>query len=187
LLVTGPQLGLQLTRASLAEDADVIANGTGILAGEQGPRPHYAVDHGQPDVVLEKIQRALDPLPEVQAALLFGSRATGRARLDSDIDVAVLLDMSAAPTDASDRGRRLLGALALELAADRIDLVVLNEAPPALAFQILKYGRVAFERERSFLHRLRVRVYSQHSDFEPTERFFREQIKRRALAEARRG
>lgn len=150
-------------------------------------RPHYAVDQGQDEVILEKIQRACASLPEVQAALLFGSRATGRARTDSDIDVALLLDLTHAPNDPSARARRLLGALALELAADRIDLVVLNEAPPALAFQILKYGRVAFERERTFLHRLRVRVYSQHADFEPTERFFREQVKRRALAEARHG
>jgi uncharacterized protein len=145
------------------------------------------VEHGPPDVLLDRIQRAVAPLPEVQAALLFGSRAIGRARTDSDIDVAVLLDRTRTPDDPSARTRRLLGALALELAADRIDLVVLNEAPPALAFQILKYGKVAFERERSFLHRLRVRVYSQHSDFEPTERFFREQVKRRALAEVRRG
>jgi uncharacterized protein len=145
------------------------------------------VDHGEPDVLLDKIQSACAPLPEVQAALLFGSRATGRARADSDIDVAVLLDLTRTPDDPSARARRLLGALAMELAADRIDLVVLNEAPPALAFQILKYGRVAFERERTFLHRFRVRIYSQHSDFEPTERFFREQVKRRALAEARRG
>jgi hypothetical protein len=101
--------------------------------------------------------------------------------------VAVLLDLARTPNDPSARARRLIAALALELAADRIDLVVLNEAPPALAFQILKYGRVAFERERTFLHRLRVRVYAQHSDFEPTERFFREQVKLRALAEARRG
>ena len=146
------------------------------------------MDLGQPDVVLlDKIQRALAPLPEVQAALLFGSRATGRAKLDSDIDVGVLLDLTCSPNDPSARARRLLGALARELAADRLDLVVLNEAPPALAFQILKYGRVAFERERSFLHRLRVRVYSQHSDREPTERFFRERLKLRALAEAGRG
>jgi hypothetical protein len=139
------------------------------------------------DVLLRKVQRALAPLSEVQAALLFGSHATGRARADSDIDVAVLLDRAQALGEPSERMRRLLGALTGELAADRIDLVELNDAPPALAFQILKYGRVAFERDRVFLHRLRVRVYSQHADFEPTERFFREQIKRRALREAQRG
>lgn len=132
--------------------------------------------------MLEAIRRALDPLSEVRAALLFGSHAKGRAQPGSDIDVAVLL---APGWDLRSREltlRNLLGALARELAADRLDIVILNDAPPALAFQVLKHGRVAFERDRRDLHRLRVRTYSAHSDYEPVERFFRERTKARALA-----
>ncbi|HEY6877097.1 MAG TPA: nucleotidyltransferase domain-containing protein [Polyangiales bacterium] len=131
------------------------------------------------------IARALTPLPEVRAALLFGSRARGRARANSDIDVAVLLDPALAPSDARARLVRLLDALNSELAADLVDLVILNDAPPALAFQVLKYGLVAFERDRVDLHRFRVRTYSLHADYEPVERFFREVTQKRVLGGGR--
>lgn len=136
--------------------------------------------------LLEAISRALEPLQEVRAALLFGSQATGRARSDSDIDVAVLLD-PASVSLRTEHLRRVLGALSHELASDRLDLVILNDAPPMLAFQILKHGRVAFERDARDLHRLRVRTYSAHADYEHVERFFRAATKARALAGLQRG
>lgn len=137
--------------------------------------------------MLAAIATALRPLDEVRAALLFGSRATGRARADSDIDVAVLLDATLAPERPIERLSRLLKALAKELAADRLDLVILNDAPPALAFQVLKHGRVAFERDARDLHRLRVRTYSQHADYQHAESVFREATRRRAARGVARG
>lgn len=128
--------------------------------------------------LVSAIARALEPIAWVQAALLFGSRAVGRARTDSDIDVAILLDAAAAGGDARGRLRALIGALTCELAADRIDLVILNEAPPALAFQVLKHGVVALDRDPVALHRFRVRVYGLHADYAPVERFFREHTRR---------
>jgi predicted nucleotidyltransferase len=134
----------------------------------------------EPTELLSRVERALLPIAGVQAAFLFGSRATGKARPDSDIDIAVLLD--SAP--ASGEGKRvlwqLLTALGSELRSDRVDLVVLNEASPKLAFQVLKQGLLAFARDLVQLHRFRVRTYSLHADREPVERFFREVTKRRA-------
>lgn len=138
-----------------------------------------------PKRLLDAIARALSPLGEVQAALLFGSQATGKARADSDVDVAVLLSREAIAGTAG--LRRLVGALTEEIAADRLDVVILNGAPPALAFQVLKYGVVAFDRDVRSLHRFRVRTYSAHADYEPVERFFRDVTKRRAIAGASRG
>jgi predicted nucleotidyltransferase len=137
--------------------------------------------------LLRAVAGAAESLPEVQAAFLFGSQASGRARADSDVDVAILLDAASARLDARARLRRAIESLAARIAADRLDVVFLNDAPPALAFQVLKSGRLAFERDRGALHRFRVRTYAQHSDFEPTERFFRAVTRRRALAGARRG
>jgi uncharacterized protein len=126
------------------------------------------------------IDRALTPLHEVRAALLFGSHARGRARPDSDIDVAVLLTREAAQDEASEL-RRLIGALAGELAADRLDVVILNHAPPALAFQVLKYGREVLVRDPAELVAFRVRTYGAHADYAHVERFFREATRRRLL------
>jgi hypothetical protein len=83
--------------------------------------------------------------------------------------------------------RRSIEALAVHVAADRLDIVILNDAPPALAFQVLKRGKLAFERDRTALHRFRVSTYARHSDFESTERFFRAVTRRRALGGASRG
>ncbi len=137
--------------------------------------------------LLAAIAGSAASLPEVQAALLFGSRASGNARPDSDVDIGVLLDESLTPPEPRKRLRRIIEALATHIAADRIDVVILNDAPPALAFQVLKHGKIALERDRVALHRFRVRTYARHADFEPTERLFREATRRRALAGSHRG
>ena len=139
------------------------------------------------DRLLRAIASTAESLPEIQAAFLFGSRVSGMARADSDVDVAVLIDAGSAHVDAHSQLRRLIAALADHIAADRLDVVILNDAPPALAFQVLKSGKLAFERDRTALHRFRVSTYARHSDFEPTERFFREVTRRRARARASRG
>jgi hypothetical protein len=59
---------------------------------------------------------------------------------------------------------------------------VLDDAPPALAFQALRYGEVVLDRDRVTLHRFRVRTYARHSDYELVARLFRQATKERALA-----
>ena len=158
------------------------------LVGRSPNLHNHAMEVADRDRLVSAIGRALAPASEVQAALLFGSRATGRARPDSDIDVAVLLEPATAATeDPRSLLRRLLEALATELSADRTDLVILNDAPPALAFQVLKYGVPAFEREPLALHRFRVRTYGKHADYAPVESFFREVTRRRVLGGTRHG
>ena len=135
-----------------------------------------------PDELMARVARALLPLDAVRAALLYGSSVTGRTRADSDIDVAVLLDTLPPPPMRKELLWKILGALGGQLRSDRVDLVLLNEAPPKLAFHVLKYGREVFVRDASELHAFRVRTYSRHADYEPVERLFREATKRRAQA-----
>jgi uncharacterized protein len=134
--------------------------------------------------LIERLQRALEPLSEVSAALLFGSHARGQVHSASDIDVALLLGAAARSEDRGELLRRLIAAIGQEVAADRVDLVVLNDAPPALAFQVLRYGKVVLVRDPVALHRFRVRTYSRHADYEPIERFFRRVTRARALGES---
>jgi uncharacterized protein len=142
---------------------------------------------GSQQRLTDAIRRALEPDESVRAAMLFGSQATGRARAGSDVDVAVLLTPEQAQQSATQALRRLIAALSCELAADRLDVIILNTASPALAFQVLKHGRVAFERDNRDLHRFRVRTYSAHADYEHAERFFRSVTKERALEGLKRG
>ena len=140
-----------------------------------------------PEELLSRTARALLTVPSVRAALLFGSRLTGRARSVSDVDVAVLLDAGAAKALRKPLLWVLYAALGKELPSHRLDVVVLNDAAPTLAFHVLKEGRVAFERDPVDLHRFRVHAYSRHSDHQYVERFLRAASERRARAAVTRG
>jgi hypothetical protein len=134
-----------------------------------------------------RVATALSPEDGVVAAYLFGSRAQERARSDSDIDVAVLLDHVPPAEQRATVVRRLVQALGQELAASLVDVVLLNDAPPVLAFKVLQHGKLALCQDAAALHRFTVATYRRHSDREPTERLFREVTKRRAQREASRG
>jgi uncharacterized protein len=82
----------------------------------------------------------------VRLAYLFGSRAQGRWRPDSDIDVAVLVD---AETAAADRGavvRRLAARLGHDVSSALLDLVILNDAPALLRHRVVRDGVLLLQR-----------------------------------------
>lgn len=137
--------------------------------------------------LVHAVSTALEPVAMVRAALLFGSQAKGTARADSDVDVAVLLDHRPEEPARTPVLRTLIEALGTTMRADRLDLVILNGAPPKLAFNVLRDGRVALCRDPVELHRFKMRTWWEHADFEPTERFFREVVKRRAMQAVSRG
>lgn len=83
---------------------------------------------------LDRIKEGVARDPSVAFALLFGSRAHGNPRADSDWDVGVYFDPS---LERSERHVRRLQLIAsLEPAVD-VDVVVLNDAPPLLAHRAL--------------------------------------------------
>lgn len=82
--------------------------------------------------ILEKEKR-------VKFAYLFGSRARGRTGPLSDTDVAVYLDRR---IKHGDYRLKLMEELSKILKSDHLDLVVLNQAPPLLRHEIIKYGRL---------------------------------------------
>lgn len=104
--------------------------------------------------------------PDVVAAYLFGSVAEGRARSQSDVDVAVLL---AADLDEEARfDRRLrIGWEVERIIGRQTDLVVLNDAPPLLQHQVLKHGRLIFERDRAARVEFEVRAGKIYADLKP--------------------
>lgn len=89
-------------------------------------------------------------LPEVDWVILFGSRASGQARPDSDWDFAFMLDME------QWRQKERFSWLAWEedriaeashvVGAANIDIVILNEAPLPLRFYAYRDGVILWER-----------------------------------------
>jgi hypothetical protein len=112
----------------------------------------------------EAIRTVVEREPAFAYALVFGSRARGTARPDSDLDIAI---GTSAPFD-----HRRLGDLigALESATGCVvDLVVLDDAAPALAWRAFKDGIVVFERDRRALVQRKARAILEYLDFKPFE------------------
>ena len=76
----------------------------------------------------------------VRLAYLFGSQVTRRTHPSSDVDVAVLLDESLTSDERFAERLRLLGDLSCIFGTDNVDLVILNAAPPLLAYETLRHG-----------------------------------------------
>ncbi len=134
--------------------------------------------------VSKRIRRALGDEPTVWFGFLFGSRGRGSARPGSDWDVAVYLDDSLAARQRLDI-RRGLSAQLTGPDGPRVDLVVLNDAPPLLAHRALK-GRELVNRNRNVYVRFFSRVMGEVED----ERHFHgvhERARRERLAEGRFG
>jgi predicted nucleotidyltransferase len=84
----------------------------------------------------------------VRLAYLFGSVAKGKAGKLSDIDIAVLLDESLNKKQRFDLQLELISDISKLLKTDKIDLVVINEAPLSLKFEIIKANYPLFIRDK---------------------------------------
>ena len=108
-------------------------------------------------------------LPEVRLAYLFGSRARGSERPNSDFDVAVLM-ADAAVRDAGGMNRsirRLAARLADPVPAELLHIVLLNGAPPLLRHRVLRDGVLLCERDATERVRFSMQTIREYQDMEP--------------------
>ena len=96
--------------------------------------------------IASRFRRRLAGVPGLRLAYLFGSRARGGGRPESDYDVAALVrDEDVDDADAWLRTfHRVHGALAGEAPTGAIDLVFLNAAPDVLRHRVLSEGILLF-------------------------------------------
>lgn len=111
----------------------------------------------------------LEADPRIAYAILFGSRGRGSAHDRSDTDVAIGLARGErlSATDLGDLLSRLETA-----ARGHVDLVLLDEAGPGLAYRVFRDGRVVFERDRTALVDRKARAILEYLDFRPVEETF---------------
>ena len=81
----------------------------------------------------------------VTLAYLFGSQAEGTGRPSSDVDIAVLLPHERFQQMKADEYFGLAGAVGGALERGDVDVVYLNEAPPLLAFEVIRHGLILYE------------------------------------------
>lgn len=120
--------------------------------------------------------RALLERAGARLAYVFGSAAHGLERPDSDLDVAVLLS----PEVPQDHHGPIRLQLTTELVGlthtNDVDVVVLNQAPPLLAFQVISTGRLILGERRERVE-FEVRTIQRYIDSRP----LRERIGRAML------
>ena len=117
----------------------------------------------------DDLARGLRSEPTVRLAWLFGSRVTGAARAESDVDVAVLVDDACAdgPGALKDSYFRLVPAMTGAVRSDLIDLVIINHAPPLLRHRVIRDGVLLYARSAEERSRFVRRSLTEYLDMEP--------------------
>jgi len=114
------------------------------------------------DVAAERAGTVLAGTPSVLFGYLFGSLAKGTAGPLSDIDVAVYLKEE---TDSGEVKLDLTARLMDAQGADRVDVVVLNDAPLPLQARVLRCNRILLDRAPHRRHAFESLVLREYFDF----------------------
>jgi len=103
----------------------------------------------------------------VRLAYLFGSMATGRTHAGSDVDIAVLLDESLTADARFAERLELIGRLSRIFRTDGVDVAVLNDAGPVLAYEVLRSGILLFSVDEETRVEFQVRALRVYEDTRP--------------------
>lgn len=100
--------------------------------------------------------------PEIVTAYIFGSYAEGVSRPDSDVDLAVLLERVPRDTlkyrlDMMDETKRIVRM--------NTEIIIINEAPRLLQFQVIQKGKVIFEKNPDRRALFEMNVASRYYDY----------------------
>jgi predicted nucleotidyltransferase len=96
---------------------------------------------------IQQLRAALETDSAVAAVYLFGSSVRGTATGISDIDIGILLHSTIDESRYFDLRLEYLSRIMAILMTDKVDLVVLNHAPPHLAHEIVSHGKLLLDRD----------------------------------------
>ena len=115
---------------------------------------------------MDALRNVLAEDPRIAYALVFGSNARGTAHAGSDLDIAVGLESRTRlrALDLGDLIARLESA-----SGHSVDVVVVDEAPPAVAYRVFRDGRVIVDKDHGTLVAHKTRAILEYLDFRPIE------------------
>lgn len=100
----------------------------------------------KPDDILQgklrKLRSFIKKQKYIRVAYLFGSAATGKTGPLSDIDLAFYLDERLSKSQRHSKLLLFISKITVILGTDRVDVVIMNDAPLLLNFNIIKNGKV---------------------------------------------
>jgi predicted nucleotidyltransferase len=106
----------------------------------------------------------------VELAYLFGSQAEGKAGPLSDVDIAVLLGPHVAREQWFKVQLDLMGALMSLFHRDDVDVVILNQATPVLAHEVVQSGQILYEARPGIRTDFELATLRRYVDTEPLRR-----------------
>jgi predicted nucleotidyltransferase len=118
---------------------------------------------------IERILNYFSGRNEVSALFLFGSFDTPGERSDSDIDIAVLIGPERADRERIDELKGEYYGASPGFSMRTVDIVILNTAPSALKYEILRTGRLLMERGPDFRKDFTARTLQEYFDYRPIE------------------
>ncbi len=113
----------------------------------------------------EQLIEYFRPRPDVCAVYLFGSRASGSERADSDVDVGLLY--FEAPRAALTSTTFMDQANLADKLGVPVDLIVMNTAPADLVHRILSAQQLLLDKDPAFRVRFEVRRRNEYFDLKP--------------------
>jgi len=113
------------------------------------------------EIELHKIKTCLAENPAILVGFLYGSHVTGRVNSDSDIDIALLYDRNHVP--GVEHRMKLVDDLVL-ITKREVDVLILNDASPVICMQVLRKGKMIFERNHQAYLNFFVKTTSKYDD-----------------------
>jgi uncharacterized protein len=128
---------------------------------------------------IERIVHYFRERDEVIALYLFGSSAAKRKTRESDIDIAVLIDDSGSEKKYLERCRKEYYEASPGFSLGPVDIVILNTAPPFLKYQVLKKGRILFDRGKKLRVRFTEKAITEYLDYKPIQDIYLKAVAKR--------
>ena len=129
--------------------------------------------------VLDRLRERLAARREILEAYYFGSQARGDAGAGSDLDVAVYVDRERLPPAPFGYIAGLLTDLMAGLGFNRLDAVILNDAPPLLYHRVLRDGERLLSRDLTATTTREGYALSRYCDYLPQLRKIDRELARR--------
>lgn len=129
--------------------------------------------------IIKKLKKFFENRKEVQFAILFGSLAKGMANALSDIDIAVMITPQFKDTFPYGYQATLTADLMQELKRNDVDVVILNNAPIALRYQVLRHGKFIYVQDKQAPIQFQIDTVNRYEDFKMIYRLHEEAFHRR--------